>query len=156
MVKGGEELNFHLCSYCGAIAGTRDHVPPICCYPVHYQRTKTKKKQQFNLPWVWACSECNTLLGKTTFATISSRAELVAIRLSKRYKDILNFPYWTPVELAGVEFSLQSNILSSLAKQAEIKRRIATAKTIASPDYEENEDEQKVQIAMLDPEDLDL
>jgi len=44
-----------LCAYCGAVAASRDHVPPKCLYP---QDWEAGKNQRITVP---ACESCNNL-----------------------------------------------------------------------------------------------
>ena len=56
------------CEYCGDIATTRDHI-----IPRSYLRN-TGKPNWRNSQWVYACSQCNSILSNHLFFTVSERA----------------------------------------------------------------------------------
>lgn len=72
-----ELSDWNPCSYCGQSATTKDHLE---------SRTWTGHRTQgFRGPWVWACQECNSILGDKRIPDQEDRKVYVANRLTEMY-----------------------------------------------------------------------
>lgn len=91
-----KRLNGHWCLYCGMVATTEDHFPPI-----------SYSLRGFLLP---ACSECNTFAGTSYPTNLAKRIEYVKERLKKKYRKILRMPVWTQDELNEMGYGLKTGI----------------------------------------------
>ena len=67
-----------LCTYCGDLANTRDHIIPVSY--THGFRVFLGTK------WVWCCRECNTLLGNKMFDGIAGKAEYLYYALIEKHQ----------------------------------------------------------------------
>lgn len=105
------------CAYCGAPAGTVDHVPP---------RTAAGNGAKHWL--VPCCSECNSLLGARPLYTVEERQHFLAGAIRRRYEKVLRVPRWTAEELSEVGPSLRMSILSTQALSDAVRARLAFVK----------------------------
>ena len=69
----------HLCTYCGDLANTRDHIIPVS-YTHGY-------RVFLGTTWVWCCRECNTLLSNKMLGGIDGKAAYLYETLLRRHKD---------------------------------------------------------------------
>lgn len=74
------------CFYCGEIASTKDHVPPLSRFHDYYAIYNQHRPIQ-----VPCCGECNSLLGNTLQQNIYKRVEDLKIKLTTRYKKIMRY-----------------------------------------------------------------
>lgn len=99
------------CVYCGAIATTRDHFPP-----------KSLTMRGLLLP---CCGECNSLAGTDNGTDFGLRADLVKIKLRKRYRKILMVSVWGSEELSEMGKSLKREIRTWQERRRIIQSRLA-------------------------------
>lgn len=93
-----------ICIYCGALAETKDHVPPLSA-------VSSLGADYFEeLLVVPACNECNSTLGDKWLCEIEDRREFLLNNYKEKYKKILKSPSWSDEELASVGESLRSAI----------------------------------------------
>jgi len=92
-----EKKDYESCYYCGAIAGTIDHVPPRSIRPTLIHLGLSKR-----IPFieVSACHECNTMLSDHSIWTLHKRKDFIKKRLRRRYHRALASPDWSDSELA--------------------------------------------------------
>src|SRR5438105_4315346 len=97
----------NICAYCGEFASTRDHVVPRSW-------TGSAKPRWNQSEWVWACSECNSLLGSSIFDTFVDRREFIREKLRLKYKKLLATPDWTEAELSELHGRLRKTVQANL------------------------------------------
>lgn len=104
------------CTYCGELRpSTMDHVIPQACKPGQsYDRDKV----------VPACHECNSTLGAVPLFTISQRAEFLAEKFSRKYRDLIKAPTWEPDEIAELEGRLRISIAALQHEKEMITKRL--------------------------------
>ena len=100
-----------ICFYYGEPATSLDH----CIIPYSYGGKTVVK----------ACRECNNLLSAKTFDTMYHRVQYLKDSLKKRYKQILDTPEWSPIELKGLNVGLRKLVVNNLRKKKEVIRRLA-------------------------------
>ncbi len=103
-----------LCEYCGDIADARDHITP-CQY---------KGRRSLKDPWVWACLECNSLLGDKLLLSVDIRSRYLFDAYIYRYKKLLHHPDWSQDELNELSPTLRDSIENSLRHRDIIRERI--------------------------------
>lgn len=109
------------CYYCGLVANTIDHVPPLVARP-HIAALGLKGRYPFVT--VPACHECNSGLGARALWTIPARKRWVKQWLTKRYRKYLNLPAWDDGELSRLGLNLRGHVLAGLEKQRVIRERL--------------------------------
>lgn len=107
-----------LCYYCGELADSRDHFPPLAA-----QHTPASVGVKHVL--VPCCRECNNLLGASSQNTLAGRAQYLKERLRRRYAAELRFKEWAPDELAELGPSLRAEIEAAMRLRARAVLRIA-------------------------------
>lgn len=104
------------CTYCGDIAATRDHVPPVSV------------ALRLGLPMkiVPACHECNVLLGnRPPWYSVLARRRTIGVRLRHRYAKALRIPKWREEEIGTLGPELQRVVREGLAAQRRARARLA-------------------------------
>lgn len=86
------------CVYCGQIADSLDHVPPISLAA----DLPLPAFLDLNPSLLPCCQHCNSIIGDSHNLSLSSRREIVEKYLEKRYPSLLK----AGALLAGVEFSM--------------------------------------------------
>lgn len=105
-----------LCTYCGGISETHDHVPPIT---IAARMTPPRP-----IKVVPCCYDCNRILGNRPPWTVLGRRREVNKKLQRRHARLLRTPDWTPEELAALGPFLQRTTRARLAKKAAIIERL--------------------------------
>lgn len=118
----------YVCTYCGLVADTIDHVPPTSIRPILIE---LKLNEQYPFMTVRSCRECNSTLGDRAYWTIEQRREYIASRLKRRYRKYLELPEWSQKELDALEYTLRQSVLHGLAVKALVLKRLERAQ----PDY---------------------
>jgi hypothetical protein len=90
-----------VCTYCGFVADTIDHLLP---------RAFTGDALRLLIPTVPACNECNTLIGDTFCVEIQERRSIVHDKIQRRYRTVLKTASFTSGELEGMGYALRSSI----------------------------------------------
>ncbi len=108
------------CAYCGVVADTYDHVPPLSM--VHAMGVGQFEGRMWRVP---ACRECNSLLGSAPLVTVAKRREFVKKRLRVRYAKVLRLPSWSDAEIEGLGRGLQDVILEGASIREWVRRRLA-------------------------------
>lgn len=98
-----------VCVYCGEDATHIDHLLP---------RLWTGEVLRRFVPVVPACQDCNCTIGGDLVVPLHERARLVAERLHKRHKKLLECS-WTNEELGALGRGIRGSV-----RAAEVKRRI--------------------------------
>jgi hypothetical protein len=116
--------NLTPCTYCGAIAGTRDHVPPKVIRGM-LRETVPGWEKQYPPEVVPACLECNVLLNKEALLTVVERKAWIKKKLRRRYARLLAMPEWSEEELQAVpEGFLKQHLLAKLVQKKWIIARL--------------------------------
>lgn len=107
-----EELKTeYTCEYCGLVADTVDHVPPVSIRPV---LVGLGLDSMYPFVVVRACRQCNSTLGDRALWTVEQRRDYIKSWLQRRYKKYLNLPDWTDAELNALEYSLRTTTIHRL------------------------------------------
>lgn len=110
------------CVYCGDIADTADHVPPMKRVWAHGVDYYTQ--QGFDIVKAPCCRECNSVLGDRDLPTIEERAIHMYAAIQKRYKPILACPEWDIEELDELDYSLRAHIEDQACLRLWVERRL--------------------------------
>jgi hypothetical protein len=117
-----------ICTYCGDIADTLDHV-----IPHSYTRKSAKEKRKYAREHcVPCCRECNSLLGNKLFCTVWARAEYLKKKYEKRYKKILSLPDWQVEDMDDMGHNMRQIIESSQRDKVDTLRRVQNCANRAS------------------------
>lgn len=106
------------CYYCGQLAGTVDHVPPLSVYSALPNRDEYQPKL------VSCCSECNSLLGASPLLTLGRRRVYIRKALKHRYRKILSAPDWSEEELDELGPNLRSACWAMQQQKLILKARL--------------------------------
>jgi len=117
------------CSYCGALADTKDHVVPVSYNKLVDRRTRKGVSYRNTVD---CCQLCNSLLGNVLIDHIAGRAAYLAHRYKARYRTLLNSPAWEPADLAELGPRLRQKIIDDIQQQKEMQERIAYLEARAS------------------------
>jgi len=99
------------CVYCGALADTEDHFPPV-----------SETMSGFLLP---CCRECNSLAGSMHGRNFWERVKQVKAKLKKRHERDLRVPNWSSEELDEMGHDMQRDIKLCLDKRRIVQSRLA-------------------------------
>lgn len=111
----------YICDYCGLLADTVDHVPPLSVRPALIE---LKLAPRYHFVEVRSCRECNTALGARPLWTISQRKQFLIKWITRRYDQYLQIPNWTEGELAKLSETLQDCVLDDLAVRDLTRHRL--------------------------------
>ena len=116
----GERRDIRPCWYCGVPSDTIDHVPPTRIRDFLTERKITK----YPFIELWACRECNCLLGSRPIWDVHRRKAFVKKALAKKYRRFLEVPDWTDAELSRLGRGLLPYVLQGLALQEHVRKRL--------------------------------
>ena len=110
------------CTYCGMPASTKDHVVPLSLLANieglgDDLRDEILKKLP-KLIAVYACNQCNRVLGNRFFRTITGRRAAVKDYLREKYARVLHQPDWAESEIEELGYGLQDFV----RRRKELKR----------------------------------
>ncbi len=106
--EGKTSAEANLCIYCGLPADSLDHIPPQSVRPT---LVKMGIASRFPFREVWACRECNSLLGYRELWTIELRKRFIKKALRKKYRRYLRIPHWDDREISELGYALQQHVL---------------------------------------------
>ena len=110
------------CAYCGTLANSTDHVPPLqWVYALGTEYFEAKKIALLLVP---ACLECNETLSSKRLFTLRERCSYLIDRYSKKHNRLLRNTVWTSEELDELGRTLRPKIESFAICQLSIDRRI--------------------------------
>jgi hypothetical protein len=112
--------NFNTCFYCGCIASSHDHAPPLQYLPFYLA---TREASEFlKIP---CCNECAEHLKACKTGTLEERRQFAKNKLAKKYDKALTiYEMWTEDELSALDFSLRHSIEAGLKLGAETTERV--------------------------------
>lgn len=114
--------NGGICIYCGIDATSKDHFLPISVMGALQSAILHKWIEGgFLVP---SCGQCNSIAGNKIFNTVARKRRYIQTRLARKYKDLLNSPFWTEEELLEMGYSLAQFMRSRNATREWVKRRI--------------------------------
>lgn len=105
-----------VCIYCGLDANVDDHALP------YSRRNSLRAATRALVP---SCIECNSLLYNSLQHTIQDRIDEAKARLRKKYKKLLDMPYWSDDELRDLgPGSMFDYIFASIFEKKLLLRRL--------------------------------
>lgn len=104
------------CFYCGIPGNHRDHVHPV--------KARGGARRYAYQGLVFACQECNVLLGSKEFVTIEERVDYLVDKIAQRYGLHKPATSWTEEEVNELGPSLRSAIKRGLADRHEAEERV--------------------------------
>jgi 5-methylcytosine-specific restriction endonuclease McrA len=107
----GDRRDIKPCWYCGVPSDTIDHIPPRKIRDFLVERKMT----QYPFVELWACRECNLLLGARTIWDVHRRKAFIKKALKRKYRRYLNIPPWSDAEISRLGPGLQPVVLHGLA-----------------------------------------
>ena len=107
------EVDYAICTYCGSVATTVDHVPP--------RALRGLNVEHLLLP---CCLECNVLLGSFIGLNVKDRKRFLLKKYKNRYARLLKTPDWTAEELLQVGENLRSSITQALLSKREVNAKL--------------------------------
>jgi len=110
------------CYYCGDMADTIDHAPDI--NKVYAWGEDRFRSRGIDLVRVSCCSECNTILGHRSPASLQKRCEFVYRELLKKYDKFIMMPNWYDEDCEEVTGILVDYIENSMIVKRWIERRL--------------------------------
>lgn len=112
--------NYAICFYCGELATSMDHQPPIS--RVEDYRAFGLCTEVFVL--VSCCNECNYLGANHLHSDIVTRAEFINTKLRNKYKRKISIPDWTPEELSHMGPVMLNEIQTAIRLKIRIEDRL--------------------------------
>lgn len=107
------------CHYCGAIADSLDHVPPVAA-----REMLNSLGIRYSVKDVSCCRECNSAIGANGPFSLRSRRQIAKEHLIRKYRSYLEIPEWTDSELARMGDRMQQYINAGLNIKEYILARI--------------------------------
>ena len=122
-----------ICSYCGALAETRDHTVPIA---VRFSGSRRLGRHSKISGGIVSCQECNNLLNTVILETIEERAAFLARRLKRKYcrRFFLSSRrkrFLSPQEENDLEPNLREQVQALKDEREKILARIAHCERVA-------------------------
>lgn len=108
------------CVYCGVLADTMDHVPPIS-WCQSFDKKVLETHNFFKVP---CCNECNNFLNNMPLFSVRERLKEVRKRIKKKYKKVLSMPKWDEEELQELSKEFADHIRQQSIKSELTKERI--------------------------------
>lgn len=109
------------CFYCGDMAESVDHVPPLTW--VESKTIKEWKKSRIPFVRIQCCMECNKLLGNKPLFTVQERVEYLEKKLLDQYEK--RSTLWSKEEISEMSLMFQRQII---AKQNQAKHLLTRAR----------------------------
>ena len=111
------------CAYCGNLAQTKDHIPPITW--LYALGTRYFDDRGLLVVWVPACKQCNSLIGDKKLFTIHERTVYLWRKYVELYKNIVINPAWDDYEINTLRGRLKDEIGNFANCQRAADRRLA-------------------------------
>ena len=111
------------CCYCGNMASTKDHIPPVVWLealgPSYFD------SRGLLVVWVPSCRECNVALGSNKLFSIRERTGYLIDYYIKKYGKLATVAKWTQEELDELRGRLKQATTIFAEHQLGIDRRLA-------------------------------
>ena len=117
----------NVCYYCGQSADSIDHVIPqylLRQLVALGDMEITKDILRQRALKVWACRECNCLLGSSFQDSLVERKQFVKEKLKKKYRKVIELPKWDDDELNEMGYFLRQYIENAARLKEFIVQRI--------------------------------
>jgi hypothetical protein len=108
-----------VCWYCGAHADATDHTVPVTF--LVGTRNLLPYNDKFTLP---CCHECNSTLGSRVHNDLVVRRKVIRISYRKKYKNLLKPNRWSFMEVASLEYNLQTQIADKYDRRKVLLHRL--------------------------------
>ncbi len=102
------------CTYCGLVATTDDHFPPLAF--------TGSTGAGFIIP---CCHECNCVLGANHPNSFSGRVAYIKTKIRRRNRKVLAHIEWSDEELAQISPKLSREYAAWRTKRLEVQERLA-------------------------------
>lgn len=124
----GHHISDHLphslgCFYCGDIAQTKDHSPPLAW--VETKKQKEWRDDGIEFLTVRSCSWCNIKLGEKPLFTLAERSAFIEKTLMRQYEK--ESALWSEDEILEMSSAFQKTIRARKKAIAELLTRARTA-----------------------------
>lgn len=110
------------CVYCGNVAQTKDHIPPLAWMealgPSYFD------ERRLLIVWVPSCKECNTALRDNKLFSIKERTGYLIDYYMKRYNRLATVPVWTQEQINELRGRLKQAVEHFTIYQIGIDRRL--------------------------------
>lgn len=116
------ELWLTPCIYCGNIADSVDHVPPISARDGIMALRLTRPPRFIEVP---SCRECNSALGNRALWTVTERKAWIKAWVRKRSRKYLVIPEWDKEDLGALGPNARMFVNAGLEKQRIVRQRLA-------------------------------
>jgi len=107
------------CWYCGDVADTEDHCPPIS----HAGASKCPHEYRWLIP---CCRSCNSLLGSRLHFNPVDRRDAVRALLKRKHARMLEAPEWTADEIDQLDGRLRRTVSSYVQDRKELLDRLSS------------------------------
>lgn len=121
-----------ICTYCGDISNTLDHVIPVSFFDGRMVRAGSMRGKGVR---TYSCSDCNAVLSNKYFESFRKRCQYVNQAIERRYKTVLNLPVWTPEEFAELGKNIKSRLAEKMNLKAIVLERIRWQTTNEFDEY---------------------
>lgn len=112
------------CSYCKALANSRDHVVPYSFLHVNNKK-RTYSVDELIVP---CCMECNLLASNAVFDNFWDKKSFILEKVQKKYKNLLSSPDWSDKEINELKGNLKQIIFFSQELKKIVRIRIENLK----------------------------
>jgi 5-methylcytosine-specific restriction endonuclease McrA len=117
------------CTYCGLPADTEDHIVPMSLLArIEGLSTDVRAEILAELPMlirVYACRQCNSVLGNRVYRGIVDRRDAVKDYLRRKHKRLLKSPDWTDEEIDQLGYTLRDHVKNRMELKKVVKARLS-------------------------------
>jgi len=115
----------HVCTYCGILADSEDHVVPRHLLARAGELSLDLSKVMRMRSWVVpSCRECNSMLSGRLFPTLAERRAAAQKGIRRKYASYLRIPDWSDAELATMGPTAQREIVAGIAVRDWVRSRL--------------------------------
>lgn len=116
-----DESGLVLCTYCGLVGSTQDHVPPRAI------RQSLIPGDHYAGFWgiVSACQECNSSLSDRPLLTIDARKTFIRNRLQVKYAKVLSMPRWSDEQIQELGPYMRRRVRYAIKRQRQVLYRLS-------------------------------
>ncbi|MCD4760255.1 HNH endonuclease [archaeon] len=105
-----EEYEIKKCFYCGEDANTKDHIIPVSYYYSGKRQNRHFTSDYGKENIVDCCRECNCIAGNKVFDNVYKKKEYIQERLTRKYKKVINSPFWSEEDINAMGKMLKREI----------------------------------------------